>query len=99
MFVYCCDCACNNVPLVVTEEGDLKCIRCAAYERDGARQEHDEYPDDWFELSDDDDGFCETCYGTGTIITCCDDICNALGHCIHGDGEEFCPECGCRNPQ
>jgi len=37
---------------------------------------------------------CEMCGGTGIIITCCDDMCNGIGHCIHGDGEEVCPECG-----
>jgi len=36
---------------------------------------------------------CMTCYGEGIIITCCDDMCFGLGHCIHGDGEEICPEC------
>lgn len=37
---------------------------------------------------------CEMCGGTGIIITCCDDMCNGIGHCIHGDGEEVCPTCG-----
>jgi hypothetical protein len=36
---------------------------------------------------------CETCMGEGIIITCCDDICVGGGHCIHGDGEEICPDC------
>lgn len=36
---------------------------------------------------------CERCGGEGIIITCCDDICNGIGHCIHGDGEETCPDC------
>lgn len=36
---------------------------------------------------------CLTCGGEGTIITCCDDICVGGGHCIHGDGEEMCPDC------
>lgn len=36
---------------------------------------------------------CLTCDGEGTIITCCDDICVGGGHCIHGDGEEICPDC------
>jgi RecJ-like exonuclease len=36
---------------------------------------------------------CERCGGEGVIITCCDDICNGIGHCIHGDGEEVCPDC------
>lgn len=37
---------------------------------------------------------CMTCNGEGFIVTCFDDICNGLGYCIHGDGEETCPECG-----
>jgi len=36
---------------------------------------------------------CTTCWGEGFIVTCCDDMCNGLGHCIHGDGEMTCPEC------
>lgn len=36
---------------------------------------------------------CPVCMGEGIIITCCDDMCNGIGHCIHGDGEEICPEC------
>lgn len=36
---------------------------------------------------------CLTCGGEGIIITCCDDICVGSGHCIHGDGEEYCPDC------
>jgi len=36
---------------------------------------------------------CPECNGEGIIITCCDDMCNGIGHCIHGDGEEICPEC------
>jgi hypothetical protein len=36
---------------------------------------------------------CLECYGSGIIITCCDDLCVGGDHCIHGDGEEFCPEC------
>lgn len=39
-------------------------------------------------------GLCLTCGGDGVIITCCDDICVGIGHCIHGDGEEVCPDCG-----
>lgn len=41
----------------------------------------------------DDEGACETCGGTGIIVTCCDDICVARGECIHGDGDEVCPDC------
>jgi hypothetical protein len=37
---------------------------------------------------------CDMCNGEGIIITCFDDICVGSGHCIHGDGEEICPQCG-----
>lgn len=30
---------------------------------------------------------CLECHGEGTIITCCNDLCHAVGFCIHGDGE------------
>ena len=36
---------------------------------------------------------CPTCGGDGIIVTCLDDMCNGLGYCIHGDGEQPCPEC------
>lgn len=36
---------------------------------------------------------CSECGGAGFIVTCCDDICNGLGYCIHGDGEMTCPAC------
>jgi hypothetical protein len=36
---------------------------------------------------------CLTCNGEGFIVTCCDDLCVGGGHCIHGDGEETCPDC------
>jgi hypothetical protein len=36
---------------------------------------------------------CPECNGNGYAITCCDDMCNGLGYCIHGDGEEMCPVC------
>lgn len=39
------------------------------------------------------DSLCLTCGGTGIIITCIDDMCVGGDHCIHGDGEEVCPEC------
>jgi len=41
----------------------------------------------------DDDYCCPTCNGLGYIITCCDDICANSDRCIHGDGEEMCPDC------
>ncbi len=37
--------------------------------------------------------YCWQCGGTGTIITCCDDLCRASDHCMHGDGEEICDIC------
>jgi hypothetical protein len=37
---------------------------------------------------------CPMCDGNGVIITCFDDICCGMNHCIHGDGEEICLECG-----
>ena len=36
---------------------------------------------------------CLTCYGEGFVITCCDDLCAGEDRCIHGDGEEACPDC------
>ncbi len=36
---------------------------------------------------------CYTCDGKGIIVTCCDDMCVGLGHCMHGDGEMVCPSC------
>jgi len=34
---------------------------------------------------------CDICYGTGRIITCCDDLCQ--DGCMHGDGEHDCHAC------
>ena len=48
----------------------------------------EDYPD-----ADDPDEFCLTCYGSGIIITCWDDICANSDHCFHGDGEKACPDC------
>lgn len=42
---------------------------------------------------DDDNRYCDLCHNEGFIITCCDDICVGSNACIHGDGEEICPEC------
>jgi DNA-directed RNA polymerase subunit RPC12/RpoP len=53
----------------------------------------DEFEADLF-YDEDRDYYCPTCGGEGIIITCCDDICIGGGHCIHGDGEEICPDCG-----
>lgn len=48
---------------------------------------------DYMDALLDEDPVCYTCGGEGIIITCCDDICVGGGHCIHGDGEDICPEC------
>ena len=40
-----------------------------------------------------DGDFCSTCGNTGVIITCWDDLCAGGEYCIHGDGEELCPDC------
>ena len=55
-----------------------------------AEVEVPERPDD----VDGDDAYCYRCGGSGEIVVCCDDLCNGLGQCIHGDGEIICPECG-----
>lgn len=39
-------------------------------------------------------GYCWRCGGDGFILTCWDDLCHGAGYCMHGDGEEVCPECG-----
>ncbi len=36
---------------------------------------------------------CPRCDGAGTVLVCIDDLCNAQGTCMHGDGEAPCPEC------
>ena len=36
---------------------------------------------------------CYNCNNLGYIVVCIDDICHALGYCIHGDGEDPCPVC------
>lgn len=36
---------------------------------------------------------CPTCGGLGWIQTCIDDLCQGENGCIHGDGDEVCPEC------
>ncbi len=39
---------------------------------------------------------CNRCAGSeieGMVLTCLDDICRGLGHCIHGDGWDVCPDC------
>ena len=37
---------------------------------------------------------CPECLGDGVVVVCVDDLCVGQGYCIHGDGEEPCPECG-----
>ena len=41
----------------------------------------------------EEDFYCYTCDNQGFILNCCDDMCHGLGYCIHGDGEDVCPEC------
>jgi len=41
----------------------------------------------------DEDGCCPTCGGSGEICFCVDDMCRALGECMHGDGDGPCPDC------
>ncbi len=41
----------------------------------------------------DEDYNCSRCDGNGSIMICCDDMCQGLGECIHGDGEIMCPVC------
>ena len=36
---------------------------------------------------------CWNCGGEGFIVVCIDDLCVGSGHCMHGDGEDICPEC------
>jgi hypothetical protein len=48
----------------------------------------DEFDPDGF----DGDG-CYLCGGKGYIVTCIDDICRGQDQCIHGDGEDPCPNC------
>lgn len=43
---------------------------------------------------DDGDGDgCYLCGGSGSIVTCIDDMCRNAGECMHGDGEAPCPNC------
>lgn len=39
------------------------------------------------------ESYCWKCGGTGIIITCCDDLCQGQGYCMHGDGEIVCDLC------
>lgn len=67
---------------------EILCNEC--FDTLGCLYPNSEGYDDW----DDHDSTCLTCGGTGIIITCMDDICVGGNHCIHGDGEAVCPECG-----
>ena len=53
----------------------------------------DLFDDDVF----DDEGvpaYCDLCDGSGVIVICVDDMCRGAGECMHGDGEQLCPN-GC----
>lgn len=56
---------------------------------------------DWDDVEDDpDDRYCYRCDNSGWIVTCCDDLCRSGTpgeSCIHGDGDQLCPECKGRN--
>ena len=43
-------------------------------------------------------GDCETmqcpgCDGSGEILVCVNDMCRGQGWCMHGDGDQLCPDC------
>lgn len=54
--------------------------------------EAEEYIDDCY--GDDPVEWCNLCDGDGIIVTCVDDMCRGAGECMHGDGEQLCPN-GC----
>lgn len=70
---------------------DLLCDSCRkiVIELEKADERKYDY-DDW----DPEDAYCCRCDNSGFIVTCFDDICRGLGECIHGDGEDVCPDCG-----
>lgn len=35
---------------------------------------------------------CDTCWGTGEVVACIDDLCHGTGECIH-EGNQVCPDC------
>lgn len=45
------------------------------------------------EREPDDAPYCFRCYNAGWLVTCIDDLCRNGGGCMHGDGEEPCPDC------
>ena len=53
-----------------------------------------EYPDDECWEEEPEDGLCPTCHNQGVVMVCFDDVCVGRGECMHGDGEEPCPDCG-----
>lgn len=56
-------------------------------------QDYDDNYDYDHEVAEDavDEAYCYTCGGRGFIVTCWDDLCQ--DGCIHGDGDEPCPDC------
>lgn len=50
--------------------------------------------DDERDYEPSDEGECQECGGLGFIQNCPDDLCQGEHGCIHGDGDETCPECG-----
>lgn len=50
--------------------------------------------DEFDDYDPDYDYGCITCGGEGFIVVCIDDMCRGAGECMHGDGEDVCPECG-----
>ena len=50
--------------------------------------------DDEMDYEPSDEGECPECGGRGFIQNCPDDLCQGEGGCIHGVGDECCPECG-----
>lgn len=57
-------------------------------------ERHDATSSEEIDYDDGLGGYCWRCGGDGFILTCCDDLCHGAGYCMHGDGEEVCPECG-----
>lgn len=67
----------------------------AEWERRAAEQQvRDDRLDHMLDLLEDYETTCPDCDGDGVILVCCDDICNGIGHCMHGDGEMVCATCG-----
>lgn len=47
---------------------------------------------DLFDEACDSGSDCPDCGGTGLLVDCIDDMCQASGHCVHGD-ERVCRTC------